>query len=138
MLAAWEEGLRTTGKPVSRAATVASAMVSTRVDVAEGTPCSANRRRPVALSRQAVIAAAVLPGTPRRAASSAAGTSAYSSQVTTPAMGWRAARARPHGHHGERVVGVGNLVVDHQAQLGGGGLVSIRAIAYAAAACSTQ
>ena len=66
MLAACEAGLRTTGKPVRTAATAAWNRVSTRVEAAEGTSCSANRRRLAALLRQAFIAATVFPGTPSR------------------------------------------------------------------------
>jgi hypothetical protein len=95
MLAACEAGLRTTGKSVRCATAVACGRESITVDCADGTPCSANFARLAALFRAQVIDSGVLPVRPRRAASVAVGTSAYSSQVTTPATVCRAASARP-------------------------------------------
>ncbi len=69
-----------------RAARAAVTTEVTRIDWADGTPSEAHTAREAALFRQAAAVAEDCPGTPRSAATCAAGTSAYSSHVTTPLM----------------------------------------------------
>ncbi|MDQ0810261.1 hypothetical protein QFZ63_001975 [Streptomyces sp. B3I7] len=95
MLAACAAGLRTTGKPMRRAASVASCSVRTLTEAAEGTPWRANRLRLVCLLRQPWRASGAVVGRPSLRASRATVMRYHSVHVITPASACRSASACP-------------------------------------------